>query len=53
MAIFREFDESQHHDRSLEDRRRHKQLVEKSIKDNLADIISEESIIGTKVKIKS
>ncbi|MBV4414750.1 sporulation protein YhbH [Clostridium tyrobutyricum] len=55
MAIFREFDESQHHDRSLEDRRRHKQLVEKSIKDNLADIISEESIIGQsknkKVKI--
>ncbi len=46
MAIFREFNPRDHHDRSLEDRRRHKQLVEKSIKDNLADIISEESIIG-------
>lgn len=45
MAIFREFDPS-HPDRSLEDRRRHRQLVERSIKDNLADIISEESIIG-------
>jgi sporulation protein YhbH len=45
MAIFREFDTA-HHDRSLEDRRRHRQLVEKPIKDNLADIISEESIIG-------
>ncbi|CAB1262474.1 sporulation protein YhbH [Clostridium sp. WLY-B-L2] len=55
MAIFREFDTGGHHDRSLEDRRRHRQLVEKSIKDNLADIISEESIIGQsgnkKVKI--
>lgn len=54
MAIFREFD-SGHPDRSLEDRRRHRQLVERSIKDNLADIISEESIIGQnkdkKVKI--
>lgn len=46
MAIFREFDSNEDHDRSLEDRRRHRQLVEKSIKDNLADIISEESIIG-------
>jgi len=46
MAIFREFDSASHHDRSLEDRRRHRQLVEKSIKENLADIISEESIIG-------
>jgi uncharacterized protein len=48
MAIFRE----QHninpldHDRAVEDRRRHKQLVEKSIKDNLGDILSEESIVG-------
>ncbi|MHC6178697.1 sporulation protein YhbH [Clostridium sp. JNZ X4-2] len=46
MAIFRDSDAGGHHDRSLEDRRRHRQLVEKSIKDNLADIISEESIIG-------
>lgn len=54
MAIFREYDAS-HPDRSVEDRRRHKQLVERSIKDNLADIVSEESIIGQskdkKVKI--
>lgn len=54
MAILREFDSS-HPDRSLEDRRRHRQLVEKSIKDNLSDIVSEESIIGQskdkKVKI--
>jgi sporulation protein YhbH len=33
-------------DRSVEDRRRHRQLVEKSIKENLGDILSEESIIG-------
>ncbi|KPU46107.1 hypothetical protein OXPF_02170 [Oxobacter pfennigii] len=45
MAILREF-EPNHPDRSIEDRRRHRQLVEKSIKDNLADVISEESIIG-------
>ena len=47
MAIFR--DNTQvplDHDRSIEDRRRHRQLVEKSIKDNLGDILSEESIIG-------
>ena len=34
------------HDRAVEDRRRHRQLVEKSIKENLGDILSEESIIG-------
>lgn len=45
MAIFKEFD-SVDHDRSIEDRRRHRQLVEKSIRDNLGDILSEESIIG-------
>ena len=47
MAIFRDNSENAvEHDRSIEDRRRHRQLVEKSIKENLGDILSEESIIG-------
>ncbi|MGL5380650.1 sporulation protein YhbH [Clostridium sp.] len=47
MAIFRDnADNPIEHDRSIEDRRRHRQLVEKSIKENLGDILSEESIIG-------
>lgn len=54
MAILREFNPIDH-DRAVEDKRRHKQIVEKSIKENLADILSEESIIGQsknkKVKI--
>ncbi|QXM05490.1 sporulation protein YhbH [Crassaminicella indica] len=45
MAIFREFD-SRGRDRSAEDRRRHRQLVEDSIKKNIGNIIAEESIIG-------
>jgi sporulation protein YhbH len=45
MAIFKEYSPVDH-DRSIEDRRRHKQLVEKSIRENLGDILSEESIIG-------
>ena len=45
MAIFRD-DHPVDHDRSIEDRRRHRQLVEKSIKENLGDILSEESIVG-------
>lgn len=45
MAIFREFIPI-NHDRAAEDRRRHKELVEDSIKKNLVDILSEESIIG-------
>ncbi|WZL71944.1 sporulation protein YhbH [Clostridiaceae bacterium 35-E11] len=45
MAIFREFD-SRGRDRSAEDRRRHRQLVEDSIKENIGNIIAEESIIG-------
>ncbi|MCM8711437.1 sporulation protein YhbH [Clostridium sp. SYSU_GA19001] len=45
MAIFKEFN-SIDHDRTVEDRRRHRQLVEKSIRENLGDILSEESIIG-------
>ncbi|MBS6042109.1 MAG: sporulation protein YhbH [Clostridium baratii] len=47
MAIFRDNTINPiDHDRSIEDRRRHRQLVEKSIKENLGDILSEESIIG-------
>ena len=45
MAIFREYD-SGGRDRSAEDRRRHRQLLEESIKKNLGSIIAEESIIG-------
>lgn len=45
MAIFREFD-NRGRDRSAEDRRRHRKLVEESIKRNIMDIIAEESIIG-------
>lgn len=47
MSIFRDNSKNPvDHDRSIEDRRRHRQLVEKSIKENLGDILSEESIIG-------
>ncbi len=45
MAIFRE-PERGGRDRSAEDRRRHRQLVEEVIKRNLGNIIAEESIIG-------
>jgi len=45
MTIFKDFIPADH-DRSAEDRRRHRQLVEKTIKENLGDILSEESIIG-------
>jgi len=45
MAIFREQDHGGK-DRSAEDRRRHRQLVEESIKKNLGGIIADESIIG-------
>lgn len=54
MAIFKEFQPNSR-DRSVEDRRRHKELVEKSIKENIGTIISEESIMGNtknkKIKI--
>ena len=54
MAVFREFN-SNGRDRSAEDRRRHKELVEDSIKKNIGNIIAEESIIGVskdkKIKI--
>lgn len=45
MAVFRDYNPLGR-DRTAEDRRRHRQLVEDSIKKNLADILSEESIIG-------
>ena len=45
MAIFRDYD-PEGKERSSEDRRRHKELVEESIKKNIGSIISEESIIG-------
>lgn len=45
MGIFREFNPIGH-DRVAEDKRRHRELVEDSIKKNLVDILSEESIIG-------
>lgn len=45
MAIFREYHNTGK-DRSGEDRRRHKELVEDAIKKNIGDIIAEENIIG-------
>ncbi len=45
MGVFRDYD-SGGRDRSAEDRRRHRQLVEDSIKKNIGNIIAEESIIG-------
>lgn len=46
MALFRDnYDSPFDYDRSIEDRRRHRELVDKSIKENLGDILSEESII--------
>lgn len=45
MAVFRQSNPF-HYDRAVEDKRRHRQLVEDSIKKNLPDILSEEAIIG-------
>ena len=47
-AIFRGYStqESLRSDRSAGDRARHRQKVRKSIRDNIADIVAEESIIG-------
>lgn len=45
MAIFKEFS-SGGTDRAAEDKRRHRELVEESIKKNVGNIIAEESIIG-------
>ncbi|SHE35277.1 sporulation protein YhbH [Clostridium fallax] len=47
MALFRDSSDNPiEYDRTIEDRRRHRQLVEDSIKENLGDILSEESIVG-------
>ncbi|QNU65705.1 YeaH/YhbH family protein [Ruminiclostridium herbifermentans] len=45
MTIFRDCNNGGR-DRSAEDRRRHRELIEESIKKNLGNIIAEESIIG-------
>jgi uncharacterized protein len=47
-TIFRPFQPSEalRSDRSARDRTRHRELVRESIKENITDIISEESIIG-------
>src|SRR5437899_10590193 len=47
-SIFREYSRSdaEHSDRSAGDRLRHRQKVRESIRENIADIIAEESIIG-------
>lgn len=45
LAIFREYDPGGK-DRSAEDRRRHRELVDEAIKKNIGNIIAEESIIG-------
>jgi sporulation protein YhbH len=45
MAIFKSYD-SKKGKRAAEDVQRHKELIEKSIKENIKDIIADESIIG-------
>lgn len=45
MAIFRDTTDKNHSDRSSGDRQRHAQKVRESIKKNIGDILSEESII--------
>jgi sporulation protein YhbH len=47
-TVFRPFrrSEAEHSDRSAGDRLRHRQKVRESIRENIADIIAEESIIG-------
>ena len=52
MTIFRDFNSNNKSDRSSEDRRRHKQIVDEAIKKNLPEIISNESIIGQSGKKK-
>ena len=52
MSTFRKHDTTA--DRSASDRRRHKQKIEKAIRDGIHHIVADESIIGThgKKKIK-
>ena len=44
MSIFKKHKSSA--DRSATDRRRHKEKIERAIKDGIHDIVAEESIIG-------
>ncbi|GBD40982.1 hypothetical protein HRbin39_00355 [bacterium HR39] len=48
MTVFRPFSESDslRSDRSAGDRKRHREKLRRAIRDNIADIIAEESIIG-------
>ena len=48
MAVFRPYSSSEalRSDRSAGDRQRHREKLREAIRDNIADIISEESIIG-------
>src|SRR5579863_6906300 len=48
LTIFREFQASsgQRSDRSAGDRARHRAKIKQSIKDNLSDIVADESLIG-------
>ena len=52
MAIFRNHSDQNKSDRSAEDRRRHREIIQDSIKKNLPDIISQENIIGQSGKKK-
>jgi len=47
-SIFRPYrsSDAEHSDRSAGDRMRHREKVRQSIRENIADIIAEESIIG-------
>lgn len=50
MSVFKEH--KSHADRSASDRRRHREKIDKAIKEGITDIISEESIIGQNGKKK-
>ncbi len=52
MAVFRQYDPYHRSDRSAQDRRRHREKVEKAIKENLGDIVAEEAIISSDGKKK-
>ena len=50
MSVFKEH--KSHADRSASDRRRHREKIDKAIREGITDIISEESIIGQNGKKK-
>lgn len=50
MSVFKEH--KSHADRSASDRRRHREKIDKAIKEGITDIISDESIIGQNGKKK-